>query len=111
VIVPSQAIVERLIEKLPDTLTSHPLVDRSKKTANVVYRVVDGKAVCTPVRGGASNLTHTVVLEGLEVDASVIVGPYKVLASIEADAPVEIEAEPAAAPASDELAAKPASTP
>jgi HlyD family secretion protein len=82
-VVPSQAIVDRTVESLPDSIAKdHPLVDRSKKTARVVYRVVDEKTVCTPVKAGESDLTHTIILEGLSEGDQVVAGPYKVLTTI-----------------------------
>ena len=82
-VVPSQSIVDRAIETLPETISKdHPLVDRTKKTARVVFRVVNEKTVCTPVKTGASDLTHTIILEGLAVGERVVAGPYKVLTTI-----------------------------
>lgn len=102
--VPSQAIVERLVEEIPEW-TTHPLVDRAKKMSSVVYRFVDGKAVCTPVRPGPSDLTDTLVAEGLSEGDMVIVGPYKALEKLKHDEVVLDElaeaaaTEPATAPA------------
>jgi HlyD family secretion protein len=45
----------------------------------VVYRLVDGKAVITPVKIGVTDATHTQIVSGLADDDQVIVGPYKVL--------------------------------
>lgn len=78
----SQAIVERLVEELPDEVQKHDLVDRSKRTTSVVYRIVDDKAVCTPVRTGASDMTQTIVVEGIDAGDVVVIGPYKVLEKI-----------------------------
>ncbi|MHC5023100.1 MAG: efflux RND transporter periplasmic adaptor subunit [Planctomycetota bacterium] len=98
VVVESQAIVERLVEDLPDGLrTGHPLVDYSKRTTTVVYRLIDDKSVCTPVRPGPSDLTRTLVTEGLEPDDVVITGPYKVLEKIKDGEPVFDELAAAAA--------------
>lgn len=96
-VVQSQAVVERLVEDLPQEIRELSLVDRSKKTTTVIYRVIDGKAVCTPVKPGPSDLTHRVVREGLAAGDQVIVGPYKVLESIKHDTLVEIEAPAGAA--------------
>lgn len=81
--VESQAIVDRRIEDLPEELRNHPLIDRSKRITSVVYRVVEDETVCTPVKTGPSDLTHTIVLEGLQEADMVVVGPYKVLEKIE----------------------------
>lgn len=95
-VVESQAIVERSVEDLPSEIRrNNPLVDHAKRTTEVVYRVVDGKAVCTPVKTGPSDLTHTLVLEGLNQGEVVIVGPYKVLEKIEDGELVKDEAEAA----------------
>ena len=59
----------------------------------VVYRVIDGKAVCTPVKRGPSDLTHAVLLEGVEAGEQIIVGPYKVLESIKHDQLVRLQGE------------------
>jgi HlyD family secretion protein len=96
VLVESQAIVERLVDDLPLDIRRHPLVNRSKRTVSVVYRVIDDKAVCTPVKPGASDLTHSVVVEGLEEGEEVVVGPFKVLEKIKHDELVKREDDPAA---------------
>ena len=81
--VESQAILDRLIEDLPEEIQKHPLIDQSKRITSVVYRVVEDETVCTPVKTGPSDLTHTIVLEGLQEADMVVVGPYKVLEKIE----------------------------
>jgi HlyD family secretion protein len=92
-VVESQAIVERVIEDLPAEVRKNPMIDRRKRITNVVYRIVDGKAVCTPVKPGPSDLTHSVVLEGINEGDEIIIGPYKVLESIEHDELVKLEGE------------------
>jgi HlyD family secretion protein len=83
VAIESQAIVDRNVENLPDEVKrDNPLVDRSRKTCSVVYRLVDGKATCTPVKRGASDDTHSLVLEGLKEGEVVVIGPYKALEQI-----------------------------
>ncbi len=98
VVVESQAIVERLVDDLPADIRRNPLVNRAKRTVSVVYRVIDDKAVCTPVKAGASDLTHSVVVEGLEEGEEVVVGPFKVLERIKHDELVKREEEAGAAP-------------
>lgn len=84
--VESQAIVDRLVEDLPDQVKrDNPLVDRAKKTAPVVYRMQNNQAVCTPVKRGASDDTHSIVLDGLHEGDVVIVGPFKVLEKLKHD--------------------------
>ncbi len=117
IVVPSQAVVERLVEDLPaDIRRTDPLVNRDKKATDVVYRVVDGKSVITPVKRGASDLTHTHILDGLDPGETVIVGPYKVLESIKHDEAVKDEkaaadAAPPPAPAEAEPAEAAAESP
>ena len=101
-VVESQAIVERVVEDLPTEIRKNPLVDRRKRITTVVYRIVDGKAVCTPVTRGASDLTHSLVLKGLDEGDQIIIGPYKVLESIEHDELVRLEDEADEAASADE---------
>lgn len=107
--VPSQAILGRPVDSLPAGVRDKPEVDTSRTTATVVYRMIDGKTAVTPVKLGASDLTHTVIESGLNEGDQVIVGPYKVLESIQHDQPVRDEkaaTRPASGPAS-----QPATTP
>ncbi|MFM8873616.1 MAG: efflux RND transporter periplasmic adaptor subunit [Phycisphaerales bacterium] len=76
---PSQAIVERKVEELPESVRSSPLIPPKAQLTNVVFRVVDGKAVATPVVTGASNLTDTIIVDGLKEGEVVVTGPYKSL--------------------------------
>ena len=82
--VPNQSIVYREIDDLPGAVRSSPLIDHTKRQTSVVYRLLDGKAVCTPGRtlAGAGDLSFQVVKEGLSENDPVIVGPYKVLESL-----------------------------
>ncbi|MCH7797126.1 MAG: efflux RND transporter periplasmic adaptor subunit [Planctomycetes bacterium] len=98
-VVESQAIVERLVEDLPPEIRRSPLVDRRKRVTNVLYRIVDGKAMCTPVKPGPSDLTHTLVLQGIDEGDEIIVGPYKVLESLKHEQLVKHEDD---TPAGDE---------
>ena len=93
IVVESQAIVERIVDDLPAEVRKNPLVDRRKRIINVVYRIIDGKAVCTPVERGPSDLTHSLLLKGVEAGEQVIVGPYKVLESIKHDQLVRLQDE------------------
>lgn len=116
--VESQAIVDRPIEELPDAVKrENSLVDPTRKVASVVYRNVNGKAICTPVRRGPSDDTHSIVLDGLNEDDVVVVGPFKVLEKIKHDEAIMDEQaaptpsaptpqQPAAAEQSDDTQAK-----
>jgi HlyD family secretion protein len=84
-VVPSQSVVDREIDALPQELLDNPVVDRTKRVIRVVYRVVNGKTVATPVKVGPSDLTHTLVLEGLSEGDIVVTGPYKELDTLKHD--------------------------
>lgn len=79
VVVPSQAVLDVEVEEIPDRLRDHPLVDLSKKTSQLVFRMEGEKAMLAPVRIGPSNLSNTIISAGLEVGDKVVVGPYKAL--------------------------------
>ena len=92
--VPSQAVLERTEEELPVGIRKDsPLVNKDKTYATVVYRLINGKAVVTPVSIGASDQTHTQITGGLSAQDPVIVGPYKVLEGIKDGAEVKDEAK------------------
>ena len=83
--VPSQAVLDRRIDDLPVDLREHALIDKSKAFARVVYVLVDGKAKARPVSVGASDLTHTIILGGIEEGAKIVAGPFKVLVDMRED--------------------------
>tara|TARA_R110000868_G_scaffold119469_2_gene316978 strand:- start:315165 stop:316571 length:1407 start_codon:yes stop_codon:yes gene_type:complete len=85
-LVPSQAVLDRRIEDLPeDVRKNNANIDPNKTFARVVYKVVDGKAIATPVLVGASDLTSSVITAGLEEGDMVIVGPYRELLNLRHD--------------------------
>lgn len=91
---PSQAVLDRRIDDLPSKILDKcPFVDRSKTFARVVYRLVDGKAVATPVEIGASDLTHTVIKQGIDEGERVITGPFKILVDLKHDKKLKEKAE------------------
>lgn len=90
IVVPSQAVLDRRVENLPDSVRGSPLVDRQRTFTTVVYVLEGGVARARPVRTGVSDLTDTVILEGLEQDDPVVTGPFRVLRELEdGDAVVE----------------------
>lgn len=96
-LIPSQALLEKKLDDLPKDVAESPLVDKVRKKAIVVFRMVDGNAVLTPIRTGASNLSDTMVLEGLGEGDVVVTGPYRVLERLkQGDAIREETAEDAA---------------
>jgi HlyD family secretion protein len=96
-VVPSQAVLDRATDDIPSELAlNNPLVDRQRRTTSVIYRMVNGKALLTPVKTGPSNLTSTMIVAGLKADDAVIVGPYKTLEKLKHDEAVADEALDAA---------------
>lgn len=84
--VPSQAVVSRKVDDLPlEIRQNNPNVDMAKTDALVVYRLIDGKAVVTPVSIGPSDMTHIIIKSGLSAGDKVVSGPYKILESIRHD--------------------------
>lgn len=97
--VPSQAVLDRRLEELPSDVASRATgVGRNKAFARVVYVMESGKTKPVPVTAGSSDLRSTVILQGLEPGARIITGPYKVLATLRHDQPVEEEKPPAPKP-------------
>ena len=60
-----------------------------KTYATVVYRVVAGRTVVTPVRIGAADMSRTVISAGLKAGEKVVTGPYKVLDALAHDRDVD----------------------
>jgi len=92
--VPSQAVLGRPVEALPQELRDRPEIEKGKQYASVVYRYIDGKAVVTPVKVGPSDETHTMILSGLRTGEPVITGPYKILDQLQNDQKVNPESNP-----------------
>jgi hypothetical protein len=91
--IPSQAVFDVKVEDLPKEIRDDPAIDRTRTYALVVYRFVDGKAVATPVKIGASDLTDTIIESGISETDQVIVGPFKVLSELKHDQRVRLEEE------------------
>lgn len=115
IVVPSQAVLDRRVENLPDSVRGSPLVDRQRTFTTVVYVLEDGVTRARPVKTGVSDLTDTVILEGLEQDDPVITGPFRVLRELQdGDAVVEDDVDetgPADDQSPDEGAGDAATTP
>lgn len=106
--VPSQAILDRPVDELPAAIrNSSPHVDHNKKFARVVYGVRNGKAVTIPVSIGPSDLTHTVILGGLDPDQQIVTGPFKQLVGMREDQVLTPEAGPTPPPAATAEAGTP----
>jgi HlyD family secretion protein len=83
--VPSQAVLARPVDDLPLAARNAPEVLKDKTFTPVAYRAIDGKAAITPVKIGASNLTHTIIESGLSETDKVIMGPYRALDALKQD--------------------------
>lgn len=83
--VPSQAILNRPVDSLPVDIRNKPEVDPNRTIATVVYRLVNGKTVVTPVKIGASDMTHTIIESGIAEGDAIIVGPFRILDTIQHD--------------------------
>ena len=100
--VPSQAVLGRPIDDLPQDIRDKlPETEKSKTYVTVVFRYADGKAVIMPVKTGASDLTHTIILSGLAEGNSIVTGPYKVLESVKHDQKLRDERETKSKEAAD----------
>ncbi|MEM9166401.1 MAG: efflux RND transporter periplasmic adaptor subunit [Planctomycetota bacterium] len=88
--IPSQAVIDRRIEDLPlKVVEGSDIIEGGRTFTRVVYILDDaGRASVRPVVIGPSDLTHTVVLAGLEPDEPVIVGPFRVLQELRDGKPV-----------------------
>lgn len=92
--VPSQAVMARPIDSLPlEIRENSKLIDKNKLHATVVYLCVDGKAIITPVKIGDSDLTHTIVTDGISEGDKIVIGPYKVLDGLKHDKAIKDEKE------------------
>ena len=103
-VVPSQAVVDKLVDELPSRIANHPLVDRDRRTVPVVFTLENGLASCHPVRIGPSSLAETIISEGLDPASTVVVGPYKALEKLDDGDAIRVEDAPAPTPASDATA-------
>lgn len=84
--VPTQAVVARKGDDLPLKIRKdNPNVDMAKTDALVVYRLIDGKAVATPVKIGKSDMSHIIIESGVEPGDQIVVGPYKELDTLKHD--------------------------
>ncbi len=105
--VPSQAVMGVAIDDLPLKIRDEsPEVDKEKTYTPVVYCYMDGKAKVTPVKIGPSNLTHTLILSGINEGDKIVVGPYKVLESLKHDKAIKDERETKKTSDSNDIEAK-----
>lgn len=91
IVIPSQAVVERRPSELPADVRTSPLIDDERRTTPLVFKLVDGKAEAAPVRVGPSNLTETLVLEGITEGDEIIIGPFKTLEKLKPGEVVRVD--------------------
>ncbi|MHC4911690.1 MAG: efflux RND transporter periplasmic adaptor subunit [Planctomycetota bacterium] len=92
--VPSQSVLARQVDSLPLEIRDNCAeLDKNKSHATVVYCYNDGKAVVTPVKISASDLTHTIITAGVSEGDKIVVGPYKVLDGLKHDQNLKDERE------------------
>jgi HlyD family secretion protein len=93
-VLPSQAVLGRQVDELPVDIRDRLSEDEKGKTfATVVFVYRDGKAIVTPVRIGASNATHTVIVSGISTGDKIVVGPYKELEKLKHEQSIKDERE------------------
>jgi HlyD family secretion protein len=80
--IPTQAVLGRKVDDLSSDIRTSELIDKTKPYATVVYKYNDGKAKVTPVKMGPSDLTDTVILQGIDANDVIVTGPYKVLENL-----------------------------
>ena len=90
--VPTQCVMGRSPDEIPQEMRSRPEVDMNKTLLTVVFLHENGKAVLTPVTIGAGDMTHTLIESGLKVGQEIITGPYKVLPDLKHNQAVKAEA-------------------
>lgn len=104
--IPSQAVLDRRVDELPKEVSdSSSIIDNTKVFARIVFVEKNGKALAKPVSIGPSDLTHTVILAGLEPTDRVVAGPFRELTSLRNDIPI-VDADEAAAKREQERLAK-----
>ncbi|MBX3315567.1 MAG: efflux RND transporter periplasmic adaptor subunit [Phycisphaeraceae bacterium] len=110
--IPSQAVLDRRVDELPkDIADASAIIDRTKTYARIVFVERAGKALAKPVSIGPSDLTHTVILAGLDQTDRVVAGPFRELTSLKNDVLIIDEAEAAAKREADRLAKQGAKKP
>jgi HlyD family secretion protein len=107
--VPTQAVMGRPVDELPQEAKDRPEVDKSKQLATVCFVVKDGKAKVVPVTIGASDMTHTHITAGLKDGEHLVIGPYKALPSLKDGQKVKEDVASATKPATA-ASTKPATT-
>ncbi len=104
--IPSQAVLDRRVDELPKEVSdSSSIIDTSKVFARIVFVDNGGKALAKPVSIGPSDLTHTVILAGLDPTDRVVAGPFRELTALKNDILI-VDADEAAAKREQDRLAK-----
>lgn len=104
--VPSQAVLDRRVDELPkDLADASSIIDKTKTFARIVFVEKAGKALAKPVSIGPSDLTHTVILAGLDATDRIVAGPFRELTALKNDVLI-VDADEAAAKREAERLAK-----
>lgn len=95
IIVPSQAVLDKRYEDLPqDIREKSEVLDKDRTFAQIVFvRDKDSKAQLRPVKVEASNLRSTAISAGLEPGDEIIVGPFRALQNLTHGTGVKLETE------------------
>lgn len=106
-LVPTQAVVERKRDDLPEELASSPFFKVGQRVVPIIFCDKDGVAVATAVRLGSSSLIETIVESGLGAGDRVVIGPYKTLDQLKGGESLrKVEATGAGAKQSDGVSVK-----
>ena len=105
--VPTQAVMGRPIDDIPQSMKDRPEVDKTKTLVTVVFRYDNGKAILTPVSISAGDMTHTLISSGLKEGDKIISGPYKALPGLKHDQEVKEDTAVTTKPATTQSTTKP----
>ncbi len=78
-VLPSQAVVSRAVDRLPDAVRDAEEVARDTRETPVVFRIDNGVVRIAPVRLGDSDLLESLVESGLSEGDEVVAGPFAAL--------------------------------
>jgi HlyD family secretion protein len=81
--IPVQAVVKRTLDDDGEEVRGSAA--KGLDETDVVYLIIDAKAVVRPVVTGVADVLNVEITEGLTEDDEVIIGPYRTLKKLEAD--------------------------
>lgn len=90
--IPTQAIVARPPEELPEKLRNKMTdAQKAQRLTIMAFRKNGDKAEAVPIEMGSSDMHHTVITSGLEEGDEVITGPFKALETLKHDQKIKPE--------------------